>query len=68
MNTTELLEWHNAAIDKPDCDITVLCWDEEGIFCGYWDDSVPGWIDSASGGTVDGVTHWSSPNGPGDKP
>ncbi len=24
--TTELLEWHDAGLIKPDADITVLCW------------------------------------------
>lgn len=61
---TEILEWHNAEIEKPDADMTVLCWDSEGYFCGYWDDSVPGWIACESGGAVAGVTHWSSPEGP----
>ena len=60
----ELLKWHDAAIEKPDVDMTVLCWDSEGFFCGYWDDSVPGWVACESGGVVDGVTHWSIPEGP----
>ena len=61
----ELLEWIDAETTKPDADITVLCWsEEEGFFCGYWDDSIPGWIDCESGGSVHGVTHWSQPEGP----
>lgn len=60
----ESLKWHDAATEKPDADLTVLCWDSEGFFCGYWDDSVPGWIACESGGVVDGVTHWSIPEGP----
>lgn len=60
----EVLEWHDAATDKPDSDTTVLCWGSEGFFCGYWDDSIPGWIGCESGGSVIGVTHWSNPEGP----
>lgn len=61
---SEVLEWHDAATDKPDSDTTVLCWGSEGFFCGYWDDSIPGWIGCESGGSVIGVTHWSNPEGP----
>lgn len=62
----EVIAWHDAATSKPDSDMTVLCWGDEGFFCGYWDDSIPGWIGCESGGSVIGVTHWSNPNGPGE--
>lgn len=62
--TTEMLIWHSADT-KPDCDITMLCWDgETPYFCGWWDDVIDSWIDAASGSTVFGVTHWASPEGP----
>jgi hypothetical protein len=60
----ELLDWHSAD-DKPDSDITVLCWDgETPFFCGYWDDEMKSWIGCESGGSVLGVTHWAQPEGP----
>lgn len=62
---TETLVWHDAATEKPDSDMTVLCWDSEGFFCGYWDDSIPAWVACESGAQVEGVAHWSTPNGPG---
>ena len=62
--TPETIEWHDANTDKPDSDMTVLCWGSEGFFCGYWDDSLPGWIGCESGGSVLGVTHWANPEGP----
>jgi hypothetical protein len=61
--TTETITWRSAS-DKPDSDLTVLCWGSEGFFCGYWDDSMPGWIACESGGTVLCVTHWCEPEGP----
>lgn len=60
----EAIEWHCAETGKPDSDMTVLCWGSEGFFCGYWDDSLPGWIGCESGGSVLGVTHWATPEGP----
>lgn len=62
--TFESLEWHDAATDKPDSDMTVLCWGSDGFFCGYWDDAISGWIACESGGSVLGVILWSSPEGP----
>jgi hypothetical protein len=65
MNTAELLTWRRADTDKPDSDITVMCWDgETPFFCGYWDDATKGWIGCESGGSVLGVTHWAEPTGP----
>ncbi|HRP76899.1 MAG TPA: hypothetical protein PKZ27_14955 [Rhodocyclaceae bacterium] len=61
---TEVLEWHDATLVKPDSDMTVLCWIDDDFFCGYWDDSIPGWIACESGGSVIGVTHWATPGGP----
>lgn len=60
----EVLKWHNAKIERPDTDTTVLCWDDDGFFCGYWDDGLGHWIACESGGRADGVTHWSNPEGP----
>lgn len=60
----ELLQWHDAAITKPDSDMTVLAWTDEGFCCAYWDDSMPCWIACESGGSLLGVTHWAEPQGP----
>lgn len=62
---TEQITWHPAE-NKPDSDLTVLCWGREGFFCGYWDDGIGCWIGCESGGTVLGVTHWAEPSGPAD--
>lgn len=35
MSAPELLQWHDAAITKPDSDMTVLAWTDEG-FCTAW--------------------------------
>lgn len=56
----ETLTWTPAST-KPDADITVLCWDGEEWFSGWWDDA---WFDAASGGTVEHVTHWAHVEGP----
>lgn len=64
MSAPELLQWHDAAITKPDSDMTVLAWTDEGFCCAYWDDSIPGWIACESGGSLLGVTHWAEPQGP----
>lgn len=63
---TEHLTWHDAATTRPDADTTVLCWSagDQEFFCGYFDDSLPGWIDCESGGSVLCVTHWAEPQGP----
>jgi hypothetical protein len=58
-----VIEWHEEA-DKPDSDLTVLCWGSEGFFCGYWDDAMKSWIGCESGGSVSDVTHWSVPDLP----
>lgn len=58
---TETLTWTDASI-KPDSDISVLCWRDDGEwFSGWWDEA---WFDCATGGVVDGVTHWAEPMGP----
>jgi hypothetical protein len=61
--TTEPLHWHPAS-ELPDADITVLCWLEPGgeWFSGWWDGTR--WLDAASGGRLENVTHWASPEGP----
>ena len=63
----ELLEWHAAAEQLPDADMTVLMWVVSGAerdwFSGWWDGEV--WRECASGGVVAGtVTHWAEPEGP----
>lgn len=60
------IHWIDAKVKKPDSDTTVLCWHGDSYFCGYWDDSIKGWIACESGGSVLGVTHWSDPDGPAD--
>ena len=61
--TTETITWHDATTTKPDSDMTVLCWNDGGYFCGYWDDGRAEWIDCVSG-AVAVVTHWAEPEGP----
>lgn len=62
--TAELLEWHATATALPDGDITVLCWLQPGDewFAGWWDGHC--WVDAATGGWLEGVTHWAEPEGP----
>ena len=64
---TETLTWTPAAI-KPDADISVLCWRDDAEVCewfaGWWDDQAGAWFDCASGGIVEGVTHWANVEGP----
>lgn len=64
MSTSEALQWNDAKAKKPDSDITVLCWGDEGYFCGWWDDAEGQWHACESGGVVDHITHWSDPQGP----
>lgn len=62
---TETLTWRDAA-EKPDCDITVLCWMADGEwYSGWWDDEWQRWMDCASAMPLEGVTHWAEPRGPG---
>lgn len=64
---TETLTWTPAST-KPDADISVLCWRKNAQVCewfaGWWDDEARAWFDAASGGIVDGVTHWADVGGP----
>ena len=60
---TETLIWTPAST-KPDSDITVLCIGPGDWFSGWWDDEAGAWFDCASGGIVDGVTHWAHVRGP----
>lgn len=63
--TPETIYWRDAA-EKPDCDITVLCWMADGEwFSGWWDDERQQWMDCASAMPLEGVTHWAEPRGPG---
>jgi hypothetical protein len=61
---TEALVWTPTALALPDADITVLCWLEPGAewFSGWWDGAQ--WLDAASGGVMEHVTHWAEPAGP----
>lgn len=61
----ELLQWHPAAGPKPDTDITVAVWSAaDALLTAYWDSVLCQWIDCASGGEIDDVTHWADPLGP----
>jgi hypothetical protein len=61
---TETLTWTPAST-KPDADTTVLCWRDTGEwFSGWWDDEDGAWFDCATGGIVEGVTHWAHVGGP----
>ena len=61
---TETLIWTPAA-SKPDADISVLAWRDTGEwFVSWWDDEAGAWFDCATGGVVDGVTHWADVRGP----
>lgn len=61
----EVLGWHSADKRKPDSDMTVLCWMADGEwFSGWWDAGSGRWLDAASGGTLETVTHWAEPEGP----
>lgn len=62
--TWEVLFWHEAKTSRPDSDLSVVCWAEDGFFDGYWDDGLGQWIACESGGIVLGVTHWAEPHGP----
>lgn len=60
---TETLTWTPAAT-KPDSDTSVVCWDGEDWFAGWWDDEAAAWFDCASGGIAERVTHWAHVGGP----
>ena len=61
----EVLGWHSAEKRKPDSDTTVMCWLADGEwFSGWWDDERGQWLDAASGGALETVTHWAEPEGP----
>jgi hypothetical protein len=63
--STVSITWRDANSDKPDSDITVLCWDgETPFFTGYWDSATEQWIDCATGAAVFYPTHWAEPEGP----
>ena len=61
----EEIEWMNLAT-MPDSDTTVLCWRaaEQEWFSGWWDDEAGAWFDAATGGIIEGVTHWADVLGP----
>lgn len=60
---TTTLTWQPAS-SPPDADITVLCWmaGSGEWFSGWWDGQQ--WSDAATGGPLEGVTHWAEPEGP----
>ena len=60
------LHWVPVSERLPDDDITVICWLEPGgeWFSGWHADGR--WHDAASGGRMEGVTHWADPVGPND--
>ena len=61
---TETLTWSPVAT-KPDSETTVLCCrDTDEWFSGWYDDEVDCWFDCATGGVVEGVTHWAHVEGP----
>lgn len=60
---TEQIHWTPAST-KPDSDTTVLCWTGEDWFSGWWDDEAGAWFDAATGGIVEGVSHWAHVQGP----
>lgn len=52
----------DAQQQKPDADITVVCWLDGGDWqAGWWDDEEGVWFDAATGGQLQGVTHWGCP-------
>ena len=64
----ETLTWHDAGVNLPDGDTTVLMWivysDNESDWCAGWRDGDV-WRDASSAMPVSGlVTHWSEPSGP----
>ena len=58
------LDWVPVDERLPDDNITVICWLEPGgeWFSGWHADGR--WHDAASGGAMEGVTHWAEPVGP----
>ena len=62
---TEQIHWTPAST-KPDVEISVLCWRAEEVewFSGWWDEEAGAWFDCATGGIVEGVTHWAHVRGP----
>ncbi len=63
--TIEEIDWQNMGT-RPDDTTTVLCWRdaEQEWFAGWWDDEAFAWFDCATGGIVEGVTHWVHVRGP----
>lgn len=61
----ESMTWCPVDLVMPDADMTVLVWLEPAgeWFAGWWDGAQ--WLDAASGGPMNGVTHWAEPDGPG---
>lgn len=62
--TVTALRWHDALTGKPDTDTTCLLWLGDEWHAGWWDSEAGAWFDAATGGIVDGVTHWADPEGP----
>lgn len=68
MSTTdqfEVLTWHSAVSSLPDSDTTVLCSLHSGeCYQGWYDSEYQAWMDSATGGPLEGVRWWCEPQGP----
>lgn len=63
-DTVEQLRWHDLAHYSTPCsDRSVLCW-AEGAWQPGWFEPEAGWLDCVTGDRLQGVTHWSEPNGP----
>lgn len=65
--TVVMLTWKPIGEGLPDSDVTVLVWLETGEWFSAWwddDDETRGWYDAATGGRIEGVTHWAEPQGP----
>lgn len=63
--TDSKIRWHDASESKPDADITVLLWLDDGEWCsGFWGGR---WFDSTGMPIEAGrVTHYADVAGPHD--
>ena len=57
----ETITWISTEEQKPDSDITVLCWADDEYFCGWWDSEK--WHDTNAMNPIK-VEYWAIPNGP----
>lgn len=65
---SELLQWQDAAKEKPDADLTVLMYmpdRSDPVALGYWDDQWQEWTYDVGATCHHQVTHWAEmPGGP----